>query len=151
MKWRVKYTPQLYSTVVRALQSAAEETFALSQRYVPVDKGTLRKSGTLELTSTGAVIFYRTSYAMKMEEGIPPGTTEEVPRHTVKAHRRRSHNVTRRGRTALIPATRVEQHERGPYTKIYHQGLRGRFYVGRAWDEVRPRLKRFLVEQLRGR
>ena len=149
MRWRVRYSPQLYRRVVSALQQGAEETFTLSQVYVPVDRGALKKSGTLELTSTGAIIAYRTSYAAKMESGLPPGATVEVPRHTIKAHRRRGHSVTRRGRTVLIPATRVERHERGPFTKTYHQGFRGRFYLGRAWDEVRLRLKWFLAEQLR--
>ena len=151
MKWTIKWSPQLLEDLVRGMRDAGEETFKISQQegYVPVDKGTLKKSGGTEMIPNGIVVFYRTSYAAKQEFGLPAGTTEDVPVHAVKAHRRKRQTVTRRGRRVLIPAQRVAAHDRGPYTRTYHQGLPGRHYLGRAWDEVSPRLATFVKKRIK--
>ncbi len=151
MKWKIKWNPQLFEDLVRGMQDAGEETFKISQQdgYVPVDKGTLKKSGGTEKTSTGIIVFYRTSYAAKQEFGLPAGATEDVPAHPVKAHKRKRHTITRGGRRIVVPGHKVVGHTRGPFTKTYAKGLEGRRYLGRAWDEVRPRLAWYVSKRLK--
>ncbi len=152
MKWELKWTPKLFDELVRGMQDAGEETFKISQQdgYVPVDKGTLKKSGGTEKTATGIIIFYRTSYAAKQEFGLPAGATEDVPVHLVKAHKRKRATIVRNGRRLVIPGQQVKAHSRGPYTKTYTTGLEGRHYLGRAWDEVRPKVTEFVRRRLGG-
>ena len=151
MKWELKWTPKLFDDLVRGMQDAGDEVFKISQQdgYVPVDKGTLKKSGGTEKTSTGIIVFYRTSYAAKQEFGLPAGATEDIPAHPVKSHKRKRHTITRAGRRLVIPTQQVKAHNRGPFTRTYPKGLEGRHYLGRAWDEVRPKLARYVSKRLK--
>ncbi len=138
MKYRVKVNSKLYAEIVRAVQDAADEIFFLSQQRVPVDKGTLKKSGGVEYLPTGAVIFYRTSYAMKQEEGVVAGTQEAIKKHSVKRHKRKLPQKT----------VWVTEHDRGPYTRVWKTGYPGKQYVGSSWDEIRPQITKHIQKRL---
>lgn len=121
---------------------AGEETFTGSQRDVPVDTGTLKKSGNLVKLPNGFRIVYRTSYAATQEFGKPAGTREVVKRHRVKGHNRTRTKPKRK--TVTIPP-----HYRGPFNRVYKQGIKGRHYVGDNWNKVRPRLLEFIKQAAR--
>lgn len=138
---------------MRGLQTAGDEIHSISQKpgYVPVDIGTLRSSSPgAEHLSNGFRIVYRTSYAARQEFGLDAGYTEDVKEHDVKSHIVKSHTVKRKsGKTFIMPERTVAAHSRGPFTRTFKDGYEGRFYLTRAYDEVRPRLVEFIKRLVR--
>ena len=150
IKWRVKAPDAFVEKLVRGLHDAGDEIFDGSQVAVPVDKGTLKETGVLEKHSRGFRILYRTTYAARQEFGLPPGHTENVKRHTVQRYTTRAHRrKTATGKVGSIPAVEHPGHSRGPYTRVFKEGLKGRKYLTGAWEEVRPRLVQFITRLYR--
>lgn len=163
--WRVKSPEKFIEQLVQALHDVGDEIFAISQENVPVDTGTLKKSGTVEKLNNGVRITYRTTYAATQEFGIEPGTTQRVKKHTVKKHvvkasTRYSHGVrshsytTKHGtkvvvknytvKTYQIPRHEVGPYEVGPYTRTFKDGMKGKFYLTDAFLAMKPRLVDFI-------
>jgi len=61
-----------------AVRDVADEILARSQELVPVDKGTLRKSGNVRYADLAATVGYNAPYAYFVHEGTRPH--EIVPR-----------------------------------------------------------------------
>lgn len=137
VKWKVKNPERFVEQLVQGLHLAGENIFAKSQEtgFVPVDEGTLKKSGVLVRLANGFVILYRTSYAAVQEFGIVPGTTQMVKKHDVKQHSRKQ------GGKRVI----VSEHERGPFTRTFEDGMEGKFYLSRAFEVYRPKLAQFIA------
>lgn len=139
MSLEVKLTRAMES----GLRKAVDEIFAISQRDVPVDKGTLKKSGGIRRIKGGWEIYYRTPYAAPVEFGFE-AHQQWVRRHYVMEHERRRF----RGRK-LRPRRyiSVRAHYRGPFTR--HMPARaGRFFLANAVAEVRPRITRYVAQSL---
>ncbi len=137
----------LEDRLVRAMEAglgkAAEEIFTYSQRIVPVDKGTLKKSGGIRKIKGGWEIFYRTPYAAVVEYGFD-AHEQWVTRHYVSQHERRRF----RGRK-LRPRRyiSVRAHWRGPFPR--HMPARaGQYYLRDSVDQVRPRIVRYVAQEL---
>lgn len=135
---------RLVRAMTRGLQDFGEAVFLLSQQpgYVPVDKGTLKKSGVLRLLPNGFEIVYRTPYAAPVHFGVPEHD-ETVRRHWVRPFRR------------IKPrSTLVHGHFRGPFGR--HMSTReARPWLQNAVDSLYPEigkyLKRRLVIEFQGR
>lgn len=144
--WRVKDPAGFIEKLVQGLHDSGEEIFDVSQRYVPVDEGTLKASGVLIKLPNGIRILYRTTYAARQEWGLPAGHTEQVRKHSVREYRIRAHTRTSRGgKVVSVPARVQPTHERGPFTRVFLQGYKGRFYLTRSWDETRPKVIEFIA------
>ncbi len=139
--WRIKDPKKITVRLVEGLHDAGDEIFTESQVNVPVDKGMLKRSGTLIKLINGFRIYYRTSYAKRQEFGVAPGTVEHVKKHQVRAHMRKQKN--RRKKVSVIA------HNRGPFDRTYPKGVPGRFYLTNAWQKVKPRLARFITKLAR--
>ena len=143
--WTVKDPEKFMATLIAGIHAMGDEVFTQSQRDVPVDKGTLKKSGTLIKTDMGFRIIYRTSYAARQEFGVEPGTVEKVKRHEVRKHNRMIRPAGRKRRKKVT----VREHQRGPYTRTFPRGIPGRFYLSNAWEQSRPRLTQFITSLAR--
>lgn len=150
VRWKVKATARFTGGFVAALQAIGEGIFTDSQRKVPVDTGTLKKSGVFEKLDNGFRILYRTSYAAKQEFGIEPGTEEEIPAHIVPAHKRRKKGLTPSGRRRRR-TVKVEAHEVKAHTRVWKDGMPGKFYVTNAFKKWAPRLRKLLMAELKRR
>lgn len=170
--WRVKDPKKFIEDLVRGLQVFGDDVHALSQEYVPVDKGTLRSSSPgSEKLPNGFRIRYRTKYAAVQEFGMEPGTTQNVKKHTVKRHtvKRKmipaktilSHAYINKHGTPVIvgsytvpqhviPSYSILEHDRGPFTRTYPNGIPGRFYLTRAFEDKKPKLVKFIIELQKG-
>ena len=150
--WKVKDPQKFIDNLVTGLHGFGDQVFTESQRNVPVDEGTLKKSGVIVKSSTGFKILYRTSYAWRQEKGVEPGTTETVKKHMVKAHTRKTSNTPKKvgisGNLSvrLTPVTLVQEHERGPFERTYEEGIAGKHYVGNAFEKYRPKLAAFITK-----
>lgn len=127
----------------RGLEHVASEIFTISQRDVPVRKGTLKKSGGIRRIPGGWEIFYRTPYAHTVEFGFD-AHWQQVRRHYVMSHDRRRF----RGR-ALRPRRyiQVRAHWRGPFPR-YMPARAGQYFLQGAVDQVRPRFGRYVGQSL---
>lgn len=139
MEFKFKNPEAMTAHLVKLLQDAADETFARSQRYVHVITGTLKKSGVVEYKDNGAEIVYRVSYAAEEELGLAPGTVKQVPKYTVPKHTRR-----RKGKLSVVQAYDVKAH-----TQTFKRGREAHSYLGRAYEEIKPRLKDALARVLK--
>ncbi len=172
--WRVKDPKKFLDDLIRGLQAFGDEVHAKSQEpgYCPVDKGTLRSSSPgSEKLPNGFRIRYRTSYAAVQEFGLPPGTEQRVKKHTVKRHtvKRRSvpaktvlshAYINKKGKPVIVGSYTVRQHviathsrlehERGPFTREYPEGIPGKFYLSRAYEEKKSKLVKFIIELQEG-
>lgn len=145
--WRVKDPSGFADKLIRGLHIGCDNIFDTSQRYVPVDEGTLKASGVSEKHSQGWRILYRTTYAARQEFGLPVGYTEEVKEHTVKRYRTKKFSyVSKKGKVVNMPAVDHPAHTRGPLTRTFKQEYKGRFYLTRAWEEEKPRFIRFITK-----
>jgi hypothetical protein len=144
---KVKDPDQVVRALVQVFHDAGDEIFNQSQIDCPVDKGTLKSSGVLEKLRNGFRIVYRTSYAARQEFGVEPGTTEEVRRHTVKKHTVRAHTQERKGKVVHVRKHEQPEHERGPFTRTFTEGILGRFFLTNAFLAVKPRLGK-IVEKI---
>lgn len=149
--WRVKYPEKFVKDLLQGLYDAGDETFKRSQQYVPVDRGKLKSSGVPIKLPNGFRIVYRTTYAACQEFGVEPGTTEQVQQHTVKKHQVATHQRTMKktGKTVTVPTHWRGPFERGPFTRVYRDGIPGKFYLSKAWDEVRPKITEFVTRLAR--
>lgn len=73
---------ELAAEMERAIYDVADQIFAISQRNAPVDRGTLKKSGSVRYGRGYALIGYNTPYAETVHDGHAPHTRQ------VSAHRR---------------------------------------------------------------
>jgi len=73
---------ELCEAFVRGLQLFGEATFDSSQRFVPVEKGTLKQSASFWPTSKGVTITYTAPYALTRENVVPHHTRQKPPRGT---------------------------------------------------------------------
>lgn len=70
------------------VEDLAERTYALSQKYVPVASGALKRSGKVRKYKNGSsAVVYTARYARVIEYGRDGGT-ESVSGYAVKRHRR---------------------------------------------------------------
>ena len=144
--------PQLENKSVRAalkgLQDFGEAVFTLSQRGVPVDKGTLKKSGVLRLLPNGFEIAYRTPYAAPVHFGVPEHD-ERVQRHFVHPYQRKTarggvlFGSPRRIRTRSVL---VHGHYRGPFSR-HMRDRAARPWLQDAFDELYPELGKYLKQR----
>ena len=106
-----KNRTQIKKAVRDGLRSTGESIFSLSQQtdlcYVPVDKGTLKKSGYVKNLSGGLEIGYLAPYASDVEFGNPFRPFLGTQRITIKAHNRRGY---KRKDGISVPATTVKAH-----------------------------------------
>lgn len=138
-----KLMDRLVEAMLKGLEDVADEIFTLSQRDVPVDKATLKKSGLVRRITNGWEVVYRAPHAAVNEFGYD-AHEQQVRRHPVRAHYRRRF----RGRK-LSPRRKisVKAHYRGPFER--HMSARaGRHYLGRSVESVRPRMGRILGRRL---
>ena len=134
---------RLISAMEAGLGRAVEEIFAFSQRDVPVDKGTLKKSGGIRKIPNGWEIFYRTPYAPTVEFGFD-AHEQRVRRHYVMDHQRRRFRGKRLRPRRYIS---VRAHYRGPFTR--HMPARaGQYFLAGAVEQVRPRFGRHVGRAL---
>lgn len=68
--------------VLRGIRDWGEETFALTQEFVPVEKGTLKNSGEFQILTNGVHIVYHAPYAWIRENIVPKKTRQVDPRGT---------------------------------------------------------------------
>jgi hypothetical protein len=145
VKAHIKNKRGLVKALVQAWRETAKDVFDLTQEYVPVKSGDLKRTGKIKDIRDGSVITYgdkkKVYYAKKQEEGIPPGGTEEVPRHIVKAHQRK----TRSGSVIKVKKRIVE-----PYTKTYPNGYPGKFFVERSYEKFKPKFAAIFKSHLPG-
>ena len=127
---RAKNAHLVVDMLVKGVHRAIDEVFDISQVWVPVLTGDLKRSGRVDKTDEGGNITYNVHYAAKQEFGLEPGATEGVTRHRVKAHGRRA-----KGKKVLVTT-----HFRGPFTRTYRRGLEGKLYLTRAFRRILPDL-----------
>lgn len=135
-----KLEDRLIAAMVRAIHDWGDLVFTTSQRDVPVDKGTLKKSGILRKLPNGIEIVYRTPYAWPVHEGVPEHD-ERVRQHFVRSHLRRKRRQARR-RTIM-----VRSHLRGPFTRHMSE-RKARPWLRNAVERHYPRLSRMFGQRL---
>jgi len=144
----------------RVLSRIALDWSGHAKQAVPVDTGRLRASITWStpsyqatVTPIGAEPFTppppppytvqvgtNVEYGPAVHEGIPIGKSINVPRHTVKAHARK----TKRG-TVL-----VRSHERGPYTFL-SRGRNPKPFIAGPGAQHAPRYQQMIRDALAGK
>lgn len=82
------FTAKIKDAIVAGIRDCGEAIFMDSQQHVPVDKGTLKKSGTIRKITNGIKITYRAKHAAPIEFGYGKHN-EIVKRHAVRAHFRK--------------------------------------------------------------
>jgi hypothetical protein len=135
---------RLSSTAVKGIQDLGEAIFYLSQRYVPVDKGFLKKSGVFRRLPNGFEIVYRTPYAAAVHFGVPEHD-ERVRQHWVRTYSMRPRPAGPRrvkARTVL-----VHGHYRGPFIRHMHERL-PRPWLQDAVDELYPKLGEYIRRRM---
>jgi hypothetical protein len=137
---------RLKDTMVRGLQDFGQAVFALSQQsgYVPVDKGTLKKSGVFRLLPNGFEIAYRTPYAAPVHFGVAEHD-ERVRQHWVRPFRRRPVFVT--ARRIKAHSTLVHGHYRGPFTRHVRERA-ARPWLQDAVDALYPKIGEYMKRRL---
>jgi len=141
MKWKLKHPEEFIRAVVKGMHQIGDQIFTESQIEVPVDEGTLKKSGVPEYLENGFRITYRTSYAAKQEFGLPPGHTESVRGYRVRRYTRKTGKRSG-GKRVIVPA-----HNVGSHSRTYKKGLQGKFYLTGPYNRARPKLIKFIAEQ----
>jgi hypothetical protein len=138
------FEDSLTQAMVRGLQDAGEAMFVIADRDVPVDKGTLKKSGTFRRLPDGFEIAYRTPYAAAVHFGVS-AHTEQVRRHWVRAHRMRirpQSTMAVRRRTVQVAG-----HFRGPFER--HVSERGpRPWLQDAVDRIYPDIGQYIKRRI---
>lgn len=89
---RYKFPKQITDAIVAGIRDCGDAIFLLSQQMVPVDKGTLKKSGRTRRIYNGHQIAYRARYAAAVEFGVKRHR-EVARRHHVRAHYRKFHHI----------------------------------------------------------
>lgn len=74
---------------LRGVRDWGEESFELSQEYVPVVKGTLKSSAEFIILTDGVRIVYHAPYAWIRENIVPKKTAQVQPRGTHYVERAR--------------------------------------------------------------
>ena len=138
---------RLCRAAVRGLHDFGDHVFAVSQVNVPVDRGTLKKSGRIRYLKSGVEISYGTPYAVPVHEGVPEHD-EEVQRHYVRPHKRRIFRLTRTGRRRPVRRTFVRGHYRGPFRRHVRERS-ARPWLREAIEEALPDLGYYILRRLR--
>lgn len=84
----LKIMTRMNPAMEAVLHRVGLEMHRISQMYVPVDKGDLKRSGKVFLIPGGFILRYGMPYARRIEYGMA-AHTERVRKARVKAHRRR--------------------------------------------------------------
>jgi hypothetical protein len=140
---------RLIRAMVRGLQDFGDVVFTDSQRDVPVDRGTLKKSGVFRRLPDGFEIAYRAPYAAPVHFGVK-AHDEQVRRHYVRLHRRKIYmrTVMRKGRpTRYYRHGMVRAHYRGPFTR-HVKDRPARPWLQDSLDRHMPELGQYLGRQL---
>jgi hypothetical protein len=111
------------------IRDCGRSIFGLSQRYVPVRTGRLKRSGRYVETADGCSVYYGAPYAAKIELGTP------AHQLTIPSYVRRSPRGVR---------YRVQSHTR------VQPGRPARSFVGRAIISEFRDMGRFIVNRLHG-
>lgn len=109
---------------VRVGEDLAQSVYGLSQKYVKVRSGRLKRSGKVRKTRDGYEVAYSAPYAATVNYGRRGGE-ERVKAHDVKRHRARIH-----GRTVMVKRHHVRAFNRRV------EGRDGDHFLDRAFDQV---------------
>lgn len=139
----LSFGDNLRGALIRAIQEIGDDIFYRSQRKVPVDTGTLKKSGYIEYLDDGVRIGYRAPYALFVEKGFQ-GQYIFVRSHRVSAHTRRTAKVSPvwEGDFFVMPKQKrrkkfgVREHRRRSYFRHEPNGRAGKFFLRDSTDEV---------------
>ena len=77
----------LTEALVRGVQIFGEAVFDRTQRFVPVESGTLKQSGETVPTDKGIILVYHAPYALIREKVVPRRTRQKPPRGTFYVER----------------------------------------------------------------
>jgi len=72
----------IVEAILRGVRDWGEDTFNLTQQYVPVEKGILKGSGEFLMLTDGVHIVYHAPYAWIRENIVPKKTRQVFPRGT---------------------------------------------------------------------
>lgn len=149
---RLRQWPDVQREAIKAgLRDAADDVFAASQRNVPVDKGTLKKSGSVVETEDSVTVGYNTPYAEYVHEGtaahiimpriakvlaFPPSGARGVIRDG-----QRVGLMEFDGRKEIVPLVFAKQ--------VRHPGTRAQPFLADAVAESRPRWHEYVARRIR--
>ena len=176
VRFKVKNPHEVSGRILKAAHDIGRLVYDDSQVNVPVLTGELKASGRLRMNQDGFTIRYTAGHASKQEFGRDPGFTEHVEKHPVKRHKRRAVVPARAGSTMIprhtyrkdgklitvrrhrrkvqVPAgmrlEAVKRHMRGPFDRVYRNGILGKFYLSRAYDKYKQDIQRRIYDRLRG-
>ncbi len=150
-KEALRTAPQLLREALDlAVRDTADEILAVSQTLVPVDKGTLKKSGNVRYGDLEATVGYNTPYAAFMERGTAP--------HAIRP---RSASVLAfppsGARSAMRGGRRVGVFQFGGHKKVvglifarevHHPGTRPYRYLAGAVERVLPLVPAFVRRRI---
>lgn len=85
----LKIRAVVFPKLEAAIHRVGQEMWRISQMYVPVDSGDLKRSGKLFLIPNGFILRYGMPYSARIEYGMR-AHTEHVRKARVRAHRRRT-------------------------------------------------------------
>ena len=129
-----KMTDALTQQVTQAVYDVADQVFAVSQSYAPVDLGTLRKSGVVSYgPGAQARISYTAAYAKAQEFGTRP---HMPPSSAIEGWAKR-HGMPGAGFAIA--------------KKIAERGTKGVHFLQRAIDEVIPHIADAIRYRIRGK
>jgi len=134
--------PQLQTDALRAgIRDAADAVLARSQDMVPVDTGTLKKSGNVRYGDMEATVGYNTSYAAFVHEG----TASHIITPRTKKWLR-----WEEGRIERLAARISPRRAKWRFAKIVvHPGTLPQPYLSEALLEVRPQIREMVLRRLR--
>jgi len=158
----LKIMSRMESVTETVIHRLGSEMYRISQMYVPVDKGNLKRSGQLILIPKGFILRYTKAYARRIEYGMA-AHTEHVRHSHVRAHRRRTKRrkspaERAKARYGRMPRgyvvkrftathTWVRGHTRRPHSrKVPRQAAQP--YIRPARSQVLKRMPRLLRQQL---
>lgn len=134
----------LHNAILASIQNTGNDIFELMQQYTPVRTGVLKKSESLENTSSGIELKVDAPYAARVEAGGPAIPFKGVFRNKVKAH-------TKSTGTKIRSYTRIYKDQK-PVTFKINTGesitrvlkevpaQEGRFFLARSINEGLPNL-----------
>ena len=149
---RLRQWPDVQREAIKAgLRDVADDVFAASQRNVPVDKGTLKKSGSVVETEGSITVGYNTPYARYVHDGtaahiilprlakvlaFPPSGARGVYRGG-----QRVGLVEFGGRKSVVPLVFARA--------VHHPGTKAQPYLADAVTESQPRWHEYVARRIR--
>jgi HK97 gp10 family phage protein len=134
-----------------ALRDIGDDVYAVSQRNVPVDKGTLRASGNVRVDENEVTIGYNTPYAKFVHDGTAPHVI--LPRNAkVLAFPPSGARGAIRGgkRVGIFTFSGKSQIVGLVYAKeVHHPGTRAQPFLADAMEETRPRWLEHIRRRIR--